>query len=103
MISVKIFEDENEHSIKIRGHAGFSKGKDIVCAAVSALYFALLSTAEKDKRVIFLKSREREGFAQLNFKGGSFSKGAFKMTKEGLLLLERNFPKNVKLIYERKK
>ncbi|MBQ6937619.1 MAG: ribosomal-processing cysteine protease Prp, partial [Clostridia bacterium] len=97
MIKITAQRQGNRYFLKIKGHAGFSRGKDIVCSAVSALYFALLATAEKDKGVYSLKSREADGYGEIEFIGGINMKGAFNMAMEGFILLARNFPKNVKI------
>ena len=97
MIKISAYQQANRYSLKIRGHADFARGKDIVCAAVSALFFALLQTAQNDKGVYSLKSRETDGYGEIEFIGGINMGGAFKMAMEGFLLLQRNFPKNVKV------
>lgn len=102
MIKITANRQSRRYSLKIKGHAGFSRGKDIVCSAVSALYFALLQTAEKDEGVYSLRSREADGYGEIEFVGGINTQGAFAMAMEGFILLERNFPKNVKVIYNGK-
>lgn len=97
MIKITARCQNHRYSLKINGHAGFSRGKDIVCSAVSALYFALLAAAEKDEGVFSLKSREADGLGEIEFAGGINMRGAFNMAMEGFILLERNFPKNVKV------
>lgn len=97
MIKIAARRQNHTYSLVIKGHANFSKGKDIVCSAVSALYFALLAAAEKDEGVYSLKSREADGYGKIEFSGGENMKGAFNMAMEGFLLLQRNFPKNVKI------
>lgn len=101
MIKIVAMKQHQRYSLRIKGHAGFSKGKDIVCAAVSALYYALAETAQKDEGVYFIKRCESDGSGEIEFTGGKSTEGAFKMALEGFSLLEKNFPKNVKL-YERK-
>lgn len=45
MIEITHMELREEHILHIIGHAGFSRhGKDIVCAGISALTYALLQT-----------------------------------------------------------
>ena len=48
MIKINGDLKKKSFAVEVKGHAGFSeKGKDIVCAAVSALTDALWSTAEE--------------------------------------------------------
>ncbi len=42
MLTVKLKQSENKLQIDFHGHAAYAeRGKDIVCAAVSALYYTL--------------------------------------------------------------
>ena len=100
MIQIRALKTGESYFLKIRGHANHKKDGDIVCAAVSSLYFALLSFLETDDGVIKLQSREEEGLGKLSFTGRGHSHGAFKMAIEGFTLLQRNFPKNVKVIFK---
>lgn len=80
-------------AIEIQGHAGYAeRGKDIVCAGVSALYGTLV--AELDER-------ERRGEGSLTVSGGVVSfrpetdeiKGIYAMTWRGILLLAAQYGK----------
>ena len=101
MTQISISKKSNRYKVAIDGHAGFARrGEDIVCAAVSMLYYALLGTVENDRAVSFIKSTHENGFATLSFIGGVNSPGAFEMAKEGFMQLTRTYPKFVSLIEE---
>lgn len=98
MTKISIGKKGRLYKVNISGHAAYAeKGEDIVCAAISMLYYALLSTVENDKGVSYFKGRHENGFAQLSFCGGKNSPGAFEMAKNGFMLLSRTYPKNVSL------
>lgn len=45
MINISVAHNEDNCSIVIEGHAGYAEsGKDIICAAVSALYLHLMNS-----------------------------------------------------------
>ena len=48
MIRAYYTEDKGKHELTIRGHAGYAEhGKDIICAGVSAIVYALLGWIEQ--------------------------------------------------------
>ena len=99
MTKISISKKGRFYKVKISGHAAYAeRGEDIVCAAISMLYYALLSTVENDKGISYFKGNHENGFAQLTFSGGKNSPGAFEMAKNGFMLLERTYPKNVCLV-----
>lgn len=52
--------------IQIKGHAGYAdKGKDIVCAGVSTLFYTLLNHAEKSAKVVDYKISDQECYADI--------------------------------------
>lgn len=97
MIKIYAADEGGSYELRIRGHACFSGGSDIVCAAVSSLYYALLGSLENDKSVHKIKSRQQSGSAALEFCGGIKSAGAYDMALHGFSQLAFTYPKNVKL------
>lgn len=48
MINISVAHNEDNCSIVIEGHAGYAEpGRDIICAAVSALYLHLMNSIEE--------------------------------------------------------
>ena len=97
MIEIMTERVSNNYKVKISGHAMYSKGEDIVCAAVSALFYSLVAAAENDKKISMLKTSAKKGSGEVSFKGGSESRGAYKMAVEGFTALARQYPDNINI------
>lgn len=51
--------------VEIKGHAGYAEaGKDIVCAGVSALFYAFLNYATKRKNLIDFQIKDGDSFIE---------------------------------------
>jgi len=84
MISVKVSEKEDLTVISIRGHACYAPpGKDIVCASVSSLFYALLTTAN------VVMSEEEPGKAYIVM---TPNPTLTKMFKNGIANIIKEFP-----------
>ena len=97
MIEILTERLSDNFKVKISGHAMYSKGEDIVCAAVSALFYSLIAALEKDRKVSLIKSRAHKGCGEISFKGGGESRGAYKMAVEGFSAIARQYPDNVSI------
>ena len=79
--------------LEIDGHAGYAeKGKDIVCAAVSALACSL---------VCYVRGKVEREDGHMSFSAGKMStraRGAFDCTYGGFALLADAYPTHVTLI-----
>ena len=97
---IRIYADKTPRDceIRIRGHANFSENNDIVCAAVSALYYTLTEFLEKEAPFSVTEKREDKGKAVLRFVSNYRLDGAFSAILTGLELIASEFPKNVKII-----
>ena len=50
---IKVTVDMSKHEVTISGHAQYDeKGKDIVCAAVSILFYTLVETLEAGQKML---------------------------------------------------
>lgn len=103
MIKIRATEEGKHKTLKIDGHAMYSDGKDIVCAAVSAIYYALLASLAEEKGVRFMSHFESNGSARLSFVASDLSHGGFNMAVRGFSLIAENYRKNVSVQIERKK
>ena len=103
MIKIRICEDGKNKLLKIDGHAMYSDKNDIVCAAVSAIYYALLASVAEEKDVRYMSHFESSGSAKLSFQANDISHGGFNMAVRGLSLIAENYRKNVSFRIERKK
>ena len=89
MITVKIFE----HAVNIKGHAGFAGlGQDIVCAAVSTLFYTL---AEHLSRTTETEDDIGPGYAYLRWDGDAVE--AVEMFKTGLEMIEAEHPECLRI------
>lgn len=81
-----------ERRLRVRGHAGYDEsGRDIVCAAVSALVYALVGALEEGG---WLESSVLQaGLAVVEGKDGCGRE--FAMTGQGLRLLARQYPEYI--------
>ncbi len=103
MIKICATEVGKNKTLKIDGHAMYSSGKDIVCAAVSAIYYALLASLAEEKGVRFMSHYESSGSAKLSFHSKDLSHGGFNMAVKGFSLIAENYRENVSVQIERKK
>ena len=80
--------DEDNLIIILSGHADYApKGKDIVCAGVSALAFTYakhLGGYERKENGMILKAKSKD----------ESEKMLFKMITEGMRLIANDYPKN---------
>ena len=85
--------DRRHGQLEIDGHAGYAeKGKDIVCAAVSALACSL---------VCYVSGKVEREDGHMSFSAGKMStraRGAFDCTYGGFALLADAYPTHVTLI-----
>ena len=88
-------------ALTVSGHAGYAeKGKDIVCAGVSAITQTLLGYLESCD--IEMESSERNGYTRVvakEFRQSVIT--AFEMAFIGMKLLEKKYPEHVRVIGEK--
>lgn len=61
MIQITKTRDQKKIILTFSGHAGYAEqGKDIVCSAVSALYYALISGTNEDEGLTAIINTESE-------------------------------------------
>ena len=79
-----------ERRLVVQGHAGYGPaGQDIVCAAASALVYALTETGKLAGLDI------RKGYAEVT--GAGDCAGDFGLVRRGLALLAERYPQCVKM------
>ena len=77
-----------KNCLTVEGHAGYApKGQDIVCAAVSALVYALIGTLEETENVAEMVLRP--GYAAVEAKKKT---AAFDLVRCGLTQLADRYP-----------
>lgn len=92
MIQVTYNEVGDEMILRAEGHAGYvEKGKDIVCAAVSVLMQTLACS------VGTCMGNDGKGFSVVCKKSNN-NIAKFELVTDGLVLLQREYPENVRYI-----
>lgn len=94
MITITIDQTKDETKIVADGHAGYNPGNDIVCSAVSALFYAFGAYVTSTSG-IETKCKFGDGHSEIWLNKGAGE--AFKMFKLGLQLIEAEFPQCVSL------
>ena len=99
MVTVTVADGDTKH-LSMTGHANFSPGDDIVCAACSALVFALLGYMENNPAHIFEVGEftVRKGEVRLSAAGDNAFAAAFETVTLGLAKIAEKYPKHVRLI-----
>lgn len=96
MIKVR-FSDTDALCLRISGHAGYAEsGKDIICAGVSSIAYALLGYLENIDKTV--QSEIEDGY--MCVVSNSVDKrveSAFEMALTGLLQLENTYPEYINL------
>ena len=78
----------------VQGHAGYGPaGQDIVCAAASALVYALAETLTETGKLAGLDIRK--GYAEVT--GAGDCTGDFGLVRRGLALLAQQYPGRVEV------
>ena len=93
---IKVIYDKHNRTISVDGHAGFAEeGKDIVCAAVSALTYALevaISLHPTYKGKASRYASIAHFYAEIGWRG----RKAMQTIAEGLQLIAEQYPQYVK-------
>ena len=97
MVTVIFTRNNNEYSISMNGHAGYSDtGNDIVCAGASTLGYTLWGFLENCVTVSELETVARLGEMEISCKGDKkIVRTAFEMALIGFLQLEKAYPSHV--------
>ena len=97
----RVWFEESAQSLRlyISGHADYDHhGSDIVCAAASALGFALLGFLEnRDDGDVDCDYLTESGRMDITATKTPETETAFELVMIGLSLLERKYPQNVRL------
>lgn len=90
MINVEIIVSDDTYNISAQGHALFNPGNDIVCSAVSALFYAFAGYLHNDSNVRRADIHLDSGDAKIKAKGDI--RQAFDVFIIGLLQIEKAYP-----------
>lgn len=94
MIHIELKAEKNRYEIRAKGHALFNPGNDIVCSAVSCLFYTFVGFLGNCKD-IWHSFELKSGNAEIKAEGDIGQ--AYKMFMIGLLQIEKSYPDNVKV------
>lgn len=98
MIEAEFRKKGNCFSVKLTGHAGAApKGRDIVCAAVSGIIYALSAMLEKTEDIEIIENVIESGYARIKFSGDKKAEGAYLMAYRGLEYLADAYPRLIRI------
>ena len=106
MTNVIVEHMGDRYVISAAGHANYAEnGKDIVCAALSALvqsFQFLCEEEQENKKCIIVSLVDEEGRYLLVVDGlGNILDSAFKMLRIGIESLSMTYPKNISMLREK--
>jgi uncharacterized protein YsxB (DUF464 family) len=95
VINITISIKNDDYNISANGHALFNPGNDIVCSAVSALFYAFAGFLHNNSKVRRADVHLESGDAKIKASGDI--KQAFDVFVIGLLQIEKSYPDNIKI------
>ena len=102
MTSIKVTGADNILCFSCTGHADFAeKGKDIVCAGISALCMALLeriTQLQKEKQTVIKEYAVSDGCLILHFTHTAKSEDCLKTVLCGFKAIARAYPENCRIM-----
>lgn len=99
MVSVVTECGGGRYKLRLRGHAGYNPGNDIVCAATSAIVFALMGYLANAKEHISdtVTLDYAPGEVSIDVLGDDTLSPAFTMAYIGLAQIAESYPENIKI------
>ena len=99
MIIARYERDGESHNLSVNGHAGYSlKGKDIVCAGVSAIVYALIGWLENNAEYTkYVSIDEDNGEVIIACDGEENTATAFYMAAIGIEQIANTYPAHVEI------
>ena len=99
MITANYTVNDNTHNLTVHGHANYAdKGKDIVCAGVSALVQALIGWIEEHPEYADMVSiDEIHNEVLIDCTGGEDVKAVFLMAAIGIEQIANVYPDHVQI------
>lgn len=99
---IRVTYDRKKLALTVSGHAGFDEvGRDIVCAAVTAIEYTLIAAMEGRRGFLALMPQKSEGGADvLSFSarpGRRRARLLFDAAAGGINLISEAYPENVRI------
>lgn len=102
MTRANYLTDGITHSLIVVGHAGYNNdGRDVVCAGVSAVTYALLGwLANHEKETTYLYKFVESGSVTIICEGNEAVKTAFDVAVIGLMQIAEQYPDYMNMEYK---
>lgn len=100
MTKVTIWQEKDEHHIKIEGHAGYGEaGNDIVCAGISTLAYTMINELTNlEKHGVMSSYQLTDGKIHIIFSGDEkIFEPVESVIITGFEMISENFPDNLTL------
>lgn len=90
-----IIAEITNNKVLLKGHAEYAEyGKDVICAAVSMLWYAVTEKLEKEE--IDFSMKEEDGYSELIVKtANQMTEIVLDVMRCGVELLAENYPNNI--------
>jgi len=99
MIEIIWKAGDRHHVMEIRGHAGYAEhGRDIVCAAVSAIAYALVGHL-RNHTVLLEEPCIEPGELVIHARANGQTEPAFEMAFTGFMMISEQYPQFVDCKY----
>lgn len=97
MVAVTVCDEGEKKSLVMTGHANYSPENDIVCAACSAVVFALIGFMQKAPEHLYAVEALRcvKGDVEVTALGDAAFAGAFAMAVTGLAQISKKYPQHL--------
>lgn len=93
---IRIFIDEDQGTIFVKGHSGYAEeGKDIVCAGISALFLAFAEAEHKVGGLLVAKTEPGDSYVK--FRKSRAARRRLEVFRAGAEQIARNYPLFVEL------
>lgn len=98
MIQVSV-KSGRDRRLKIKGHALYNPGNDIVCAACSAIAYSLMGWMHNNPQHISRQGEmcEESGYVEISARGNECFDAAFDTAVIGLAQVANAYPENVEI------
>jgi hypothetical protein len=99
---IEITINDKAGYVGITGHAGYAEpGRDIICAGVSALFFALAEATNRAEGILRLVTEK--GKSALSYRPSRAAARRLSVFRAGVEMLEESYPDFVRVIEQGRK
>lgn len=98
MIEITIQRGGGRYELRVKGHAGYNPGNDIVCAGCSAVVYSLMGALRNaPEHLDSLTTDAERGHAWVYCEGDAVVGALYRMAEIGLRQIARTHPEHVQV------